>query len=122
MTVPTIQEQRARILEQMATIDQMVRGHVSTQTYRIQRRGRTVVQGPYYVLQRHQDGRNQCQRLSHNEAEVIGGQVLAYKRYMDLVERYAVLSEQSAWGAQSDAVKKKFRRFWGSTSPKRPPS
>ena len=122
MTLPTLQQQRARILQEMAGIDQVIRGHVSTQTYRIQRGGETIIQGPYYVLQRHQDGRNQCQRISDQEVELITSQVLAYKRYMELADRYAALTEQLTWDKQSEVVKKKFRRFWQPTSPKRPPS
>jgi hypothetical protein len=122
MIAPTLQQQRARILEEMAGIDQMIRGHVSTQTYRFKRHGQTVVQGPYYVLQRHQDGRNQCQRISEPDIEQITAQVIAYKRFTELADRYAALTEQLTWDKQSDAVKKKFRRFWQLTSPKRPPS
>jgi hypothetical protein len=120
MVLPTLQQQRARILEQMAAIDHMIRGHVSTQTYRVQRQGQTVILGPYYVLQRHQNGRNQCQRLSDADVEQITAHVLAYKRFMELADRYAALTEQLTWDQQSDVVKKKFRRFWPPASPKRP--
>jgi len=119
MTVPTLQEQRAQILIQMASIDHMIRGHVSTQTYRVQRHGQIILQGPYHVLQRHQEGRNQCQRISDPELDLISSQVLAYKRYMELAERFAALTEQITWNEQSETVKKKFRRFWQPTSPKR---
>jgi len=122
MTLPTLQQQRARILQEMAGIDHMIRGHVSTQTYRIHRDGQTVIQGPYYVLQRHQDGRNQCQRISDQDMEMISAQVLAYKRYMELAARFASLTEQLTWDQQSEVVKEKFRRFWQRASPKRPPS
>jgi len=119
MTSPSLQQQRARILEEMAGIDQMIRGHLSTQTYHVQREGQTVLQGPYYVLQRHQGGRNQCQRISPEEVQTISAQVMAYKRYLELAERFAALTEQITWSEQPEAIKKKFRRFWQSTSPKR---
>jgi hypothetical protein len=122
MILPTVQQQRARILQEMAGIDQMIRGHVSTQTYRVQRDGQTIIQGPYYVLQRHQDGHNQCQRISDQEVELISRQVLAYKRYTELAERFASLTEQLTWDTQSEVVKKKFSRFWQPASRKRPPS
>lgn len=122
MVLPTLQQQRARILEEMAGIDHMIRGHLSAQTYRPQRQGQTVVQGPYYVLQRHQDGHNQCQRISNQDVEMITANVLAYKRYMELADRFAALTEQLTWDQQSEVVKKKFRRFWQATSPKQPPS
>jgi hypothetical protein len=119
MTVPTLQQQRAQILKEMASIDHMIRGHVSTQTYRVQRRGQIIVQGPYHVLQRHQDGRNQCQRISDPELDLISSQVLAYKRYLELAERFAALTEEITWKEQPEPVKKKFHRFWQPTSPKR---
>lgn len=122
MVLPTLQQQRARILEEMAGIDHMIRGHLSAQTYRPQRQGQTVVQGPYYVLQRHQDGHNQCQRISNQDVEMITANVLAYKRYMELADRFAALTEQLTWDQQSEVVKKRFRRFWQATSPKQPPS
>lgn len=119
MTVPTLQQQRAHLLKEMASIDHMIRGHVSTQTYRFKRHGQIIQQGPYHVLQRHQDGRNQCQRISDQDLDLISSQVLAYKRYMELAERFAALTEQITWQEQSEPVKKKFHRFWQPTSPKR---
>jgi len=122
MVLPTLQQQRARILEEMAGIDHMIRGHLSTQSYRVERAGQTLIQGPYHVLQRHQDGRNQSQRVSDQELEMISANVLAYKRFKELADRFAALTEQLTWDKQSEVVKKKFRRFWQATSPKRPPS
>lgn len=122
MILPTLQEQRARILEEMASIDHMIRGHLSTQTYRVQRHGQTIVQGPYYLLQRHQQGRNQSQRVSDQEVEMITAHVLAYQRYMELADRFASLTEEATWNEQPQTIKKKFRRFWQAASPKRRPS
>jgi hypothetical protein len=122
MTLFTLQEQRARILEEMAGIDHMIRGHLSTQTYRVQRHGQTIVQGPYYLLQRHQEGRNQSQRVSDQEAETITAHVLAYKRYLELADRFAALTEEATWKKQPQSVKKKFRRFWQPAAPRRRPS
>ena len=122
MTLPALQEQRARILEEMASIDHMIRGHLSTQTYRVQRHGQTIVQGPYYVLQRHQNGHNQSQRVSDQEVEMIAAHVLAYKRYLELADRFASLTEAATWDQQPQTLKKKFRRFWRPASPKRRPS
>lgn len=120
MILPTLQQQRARVLQEMASIDHMIRGHVSTQTYRhVRPDGQTVLQGPYFLLQRHQDGRNQSQRIDERDVEMISAHVLAYKRYRELSERFASLTEQLTWDQQSEAVKKKFRRFWRATSPKR---
>jgi len=122
MTLPSLQEQRSRILEEMASIDHMIRGHLSTQTYRVQRHGQTTVQGPYYVLQRYQNGHNQSQRVSDQEVDMIAAHVLAYKRYLELADRFAALTEAATWNQQPQTLKKKFRRFWRPASRKRRPS
>jgi hypothetical protein len=46
MLSPSLQQERARILDEMAHIDRMIRGHVSEQSYQVQRGQRTVTQGP----------------------------------------------------------------------------
>jgi hypothetical protein len=119
MITLTLQQERARILEQIAQIDQMVRGHLSQQTYQLQRHGQTVTQGPYYLLQRRENGKNNCQRVSVDELQTITAGVEAHKRFTALTERYAALTEQMTWQSQTPDIKKKFRRFWQPTSPKR---
>jgi hypothetical protein len=122
MITLTLQQERARILEEMGQIDQMVRGHLSQQTYRVQRHGRTITQGPYYLLQRRENGKNNCHRVGADELQAIVAGVEAHQRFTTLAERYAALTEQMTWAQQPPAIKKKFRRFWQSTSPKRRPS
>lgn len=121
MISPSVQQERARILEEMAHIDQMIRGHVSQQTYKVQRNGKTLTQGPYYVLQRREDGHNNCQRVANDELQSIVRAVEDHDRFQKLAQRYAALTEQMTWGQQSADIKKKFRRFWRHSSPK-PPS
>jgi hypothetical protein len=121
MTTLSIQQERDQILQQMAQIDQMIRGHLSQQTYRVQRHGRTVNQGPYYLLQRHENGRNNCQRVGTDQLQTIVAGVEAHQRFQALAQRYAALTEQMTWQQQTPEFKKKFRRFWQSTSLKRQP-
>lgn len=116
MLSPSLEQERARILEDMARIDRMIRGHVSQQTYQVQRGGQTVTQGPYYLLQRRENGKNNCQRLGEEELELIVEAVEGYARFQQLAQRYAALTEQLTWEQQSATVKKKFRRFWRPTS------
>ena len=71
MLSPSLQQERSRILEEMAQIDRMIRGHLSEQTYQLQRGGRTIAQGPYHLLQRREDGKNNCQRVGADELEFI---------------------------------------------------
>ena len=117
----SIQQERSRILEEMARIDTMIRGHVSEQTYAAQRGGRTISQGPYFLLQRRENGKNNCQRVGADELEAIVAGVESYARFQKLAARYALLTEQMTWGQQTPDFKKKFRRFWRPTS-RKPPS
>jgi len=111
MTSPSIQQERSRILEQMAQIDCMIRGHVSHQTFQVKRRGQTVTQGPYFLLQRRENGKNNCQRVGTEELDSIVAGVEGYHRFQELDERYALLTEQLTWEQQAAGVKKKFQRF-----------
>jgi len=112
MNSSALQQERAQILQEMAAINAMIRGHLSQQTYRGQRAGQTVVHGPYHLLQRHERGRNNCQRVGPDELEAITDAVAGYRRFQELAERYAALTEAMTWNRQELALKKKFRRFW----------
>ena len=118
MTSPSIQQERSRILEQMAQIDRMIRGHVSQQTFQVKRGAQTLTQGPYFLLQRRENGKNNCQRVGAEELDAIVGSVEAYHRFQKLAQRYALLTEQMTWDEQALGIKKKFRRFWRPSSPK----
>lgn len=118
MTSPSLQQERSRILEQMAQMDRMIRGHVSQQTFQVQRAGQTVTQGPYFLLQRRENGKNNCQRVGPEELDAIVAGVEAYQRFQKLAERYAQLTEQMTWQEQAAGFKKKFQRFWRPSSRK----
>ena len=118
MMTLSLQQERARILQEMAQIDRMIRGHVSHQTYQVKRAGRTITQGPYHLLQRREDGKNNCQRVGAHELESIVAGVEAYQRFQQLAARYAALTEQMTWEQQTADIKKKFQRFWRPSSPK----
>jgi hypothetical protein len=120
MLSPSLQQERSRILEEMAQIDRMIRGHLSEQTYQLQRGGRTVAQGPYHLLQRREDGKNNCQRVGADELEFIAQAVQGHARFQQLAQRYAALTEQMTWNQQGAEIKKKFQRFWRPISRKRP--
>ena len=121
MLTLSLQQQRQRILDEMAQIDHMIRGHLSEQTYQVRRDGQTITQGPYFLLQRRESGKNNCQRVSAKELDAIVAGVQGHQRFQELATRYAALTEQMTWSQQTPDVKKKFRRFWPFTSPKRPP-
>src|SRR5207244_7147345 len=112
MLSPSIQQQRAEILDEMGRIDLMIRGHVSEQTYQVRRGGRNLTQGPYFVLQRRENGKNNCQRVAQEEVESIVAAVEGYHHFQQLAQRYVALTEQATWDQQKPEVKKKFQRFW----------
>ena len=116
MITPSLQQQRAQLLQQMAGIDSMVRGHLSQQTYHRKSAGRLLTQGPYHLLQRHQNGKNNCQRIGPEELEFISQAVEGHARFQELARRYAELTEQATWERQTPELKKKFRRFSRPTS------
>lgn len=122
MTTPSLQQQRAQILQQMAEIDSMIRGHLSFQTYRPKGANSSVSQGPYPLLQRHQNGKNNCQRVSSDELEFVSNAVDGHARFQALASRYVELTEQATWERQSPDIKKKFLRFSRSTSRKPSPA
>ncbi len=120
MLSPSLQQERTRILEEMAHIDRMIRGHLSPQTFQVQRGGQTITQGPYHLLQRRDHGKNNCQRVGSDELEFITQAVEGHARFQQLAQRYAALTEQMTWDQQGASLKKKFQRFWRATSRKRP--
>lgn len=111
MITPSIHQQRAQILQQMAGINSMIRGHLSQQTYQRKSARGVLTQGPYHLLQRHQNGKNNCQRVAPEELELISQAVEGHARFQELARRYAELTEQATWEGQSPEIKKKFRRF-----------
>jgi hypothetical protein len=115
----SIQKQRAQILQEIAQIDSMIRGHLSQQTLKPKHSSVTASYGPYYTLQRHENGANNCQRISPEELEFITEAVHGHARFQELTRRYAQLTEQLTWDQQSAQIKKKFHRFLPPTSPKR---
>ena len=119
MISPSLQQQRAKILEEIGRIDSMIRGHLSQQTFDRKSAAGPVSYGPYHILQRHENGANNCQRISDQELEFITQAVHGHARFQELTRRYAELTEQLTWDQQSAPVKKKYRRFWRPTSPKR---
>jgi hypothetical protein len=121
MLSPSLQQERAQILEEMAQIDRMIRGHLSQQTYQVERGGQIFTQGPYHLLQRREEGKNNCQRVGADELEFITAAVQGHHRFQELAQRYAALTEQMTWDQQGAGTKKKFQRFWRPTS-RKPPS
>jgi hypothetical protein len=118
MLTLSLQQQRAQLLQQMASIDSMIRGHLSQQTYQRKSAGRLLTQGPYHLLQRHEKGKNNCQRIGLEELPFVAQAVEGHARFQELARRYAELTEQATWERQAPEIKKKFQRFSRPTSRK----
>ena len=106
MILPSIHQQREQILQEISQIDSMIRGHLSEQTLKPKRASGTAAYGPYYTLQRHEKGANNCQRIGPEELEFISQGVLGHGRFVELTRRYAELTEQLTWERQSAPIKK----------------
>jgi hypothetical protein len=118
MLTPSLEQERAHLLQEMAGIDSMIRGHLSQQTYQRQGAGRLLTHGPYPLLQRHQNGKNNCQRIALEDLPFISQAVQGHARFQELARRYVELTEQATWERQTPEIKKKFRRFSRPTSPR----
>lgn len=103
----SLQQQKAAILQQMGQIPYILRGKLTSQTY--EAKGRS--QGPYYTLQRWEEGKNKSQRISPPQLPMIQEAVNGFERFQQLADQFVGLTEQQTWEAQPADIKKKFRKF-----------
>lgn len=68
-SIHQLSAQRDTLLAQLKSIDRLRRGTLSRQVFTKQQDGRTVTQGPYFVLQGFQGGRKLSQRIPAPAAE-----------------------------------------------------
>ena len=92
--LPRLQHRREQILQEMADIDQLCRGHLSQQFFQSKQAGKTIRRGPYYVLQRWFRGKNLCERVAADQLEPIRKGVEGYKRFRQLAEEFVDVCEQ----------------------------
>ena len=102
-----IEEQKAAILQQMGQIPCLIRGKLTAQSY--VKQGRS--QGPYFTLQRWEQGKNKSQRVPPPQLPLIQEAVSGFQRFQQLADQFVGLAEQQTWNAQPTDFKKKFRRF-----------
>ena len=77
-----LQQRRAQILDEIATIDCLRRGHLSEQFFKFTRDGKTSCRvGPYSVLQRWGQGKNLCERVPADQVEPVRQGVAGYQRF-----------------------------------------
>ena len=103
----SLQQQKAALLEQMAQIPRIVRGKLTTQTYVTKGRSH----GPYFTLQRWEEGKNKSQRICSQDLPMIQDALTGYERFEQLAGQFVGLAEKQTWEDQPADVKKKFRKF-----------
>jgi len=117
-----LRQRRVQILDEIATIDCVRRGHLSEQFFKSTRDGKTSRRGPYYVLQRWFQGKNLCERVPADQVEPIRQGVEGYKRFQHLAEEFAVVCEQiTLLAGRIPEVKKKRRLLPTRNSFAKPP-
>jgi hypothetical protein len=114
----SLERQKAALLEQMAQIPRIIRGKLTSQTYVT--KGRS--QGPYFTLQRWEEGKNKSQRISSQDLPMIQDALTGYERFEQLAGQFVGLAEKQTWEDQPDDVKKKFRKFSRASFPTPAPS
>ena len=98
------------ILRQIASIQRMERGKLS-----IMREG---PKGPYYNLQRWQDGHNVTEYVPRDQVPLVEENIEAYRHFEQLIEQYSrLLTDATRLGRKAGAKKK--RPIRTSPSPKK---
>ena len=109
-----LQQRREQILQEMGAIDQICRGHLSEQFFKSRQGGKTIRQGPYFVLQRWFRGKNLCERVAPDQLAPIRQGVDGYKHFRQLADEFVDVSEQiTLQSGHLPMIKKK--RVWRSS-------
>jgi hypothetical protein len=103
----TIEQRRRQLIQDMAAIDRLQRGHLSEQYFKTVRHGQVSRRGPYYVLQRWFHGKNLCERIPAAEVPAVRAALDGYQRFQQLAEEFVELSEQLTRRARDPQSKKK---------------
>jgi hypothetical protein len=109
-SIDQLSAQRDAVLTQLKSIDRLRRGTLSRQVFAKKQDGRTVTQGPYFVLQGFQGGIKFSQRIPASEAERVQEQVDNFKHFQALADQCISLTDQITQLAEGlPGAKKNFR-------------
>lgn len=78
---------KTHLLEQIAAIPAMERGKLSTYSFK----ERSGVAGPYYKLQRWEEGKNKTRYIPAEDVPAVEAALAGYTQYQQLTEEYAQL-------------------------------
>lgn len=106
-TLPELRRQRDEVLQKIQTIDRLRRGTLSEQFFTKKREGKTVRQGPYYVLQCYLKGCKCSERIPAEQAERVKSDVANYQLFQELADPFVKITDQITQleNGQSDAKK-----------------
>ena len=93
-TYSALQQQRSRLLDQMAALDRMERGRLSEQFLKGQKDGQPVLRGPYYVLQRRWGEHILKERVPRDRVALVQSDIHRHEQFQQLADRYAEVTEQ----------------------------
>ena len=110
-TLPQLRSEREQVLQEIQTIDRLRRGTLSEQFFIKKRNGKTIRQGPYYVLQCYLKGSKCSERIPADQADQAKADVANYQRFQELADQFVQLTDQITRleNGQTD-VKKNSRR------------
>ena len=102
------QPRRDQILDEIRQIRRLRRGTLSEQYFkRTLSSGEARRQGPYYVLQRQQDGRKISLRIRSDQADQVREDIEGYEQFVRLSTEWVALTEASTCAADVTESKKK---------------
>lgn len=94
-TTNTLIAKRESLLREIASMDEMIRGKLTSTTQkRTLKDGKQVEAGPYHRLQRWVDGKNKTQYIPDTEYEDCKRLNEAYRRFEGLCSQLAEVNEQ----------------------------
>lgn len=89
-----LRRQREQVLQTMQSIDRLRRGTLSEQFFLKKRRGETIRQGPYYVLQCFLKGVKCSERIPADQAQEARADVANYQRFQELADQFVKITDQ----------------------------
>jgi len=94
LALPELRRQREQILQEIQAIDRLRRGTLSEQFFVKKREGKTIRQGPYYVLQCYLKGSKCSERIPLDQAQQARTDVANYQRFQELAEQFIQITDQ----------------------------
>lgn len=92
--LPELHRQREQVLQEIQTIDRLRRGTFSEQFFIKKREGKTIRQGPYYVLQCYLKGCKCSERIPVDQAQQTKSDVANYQRFQELADQFVQITDQ----------------------------